>query len=366
MPSNCSLELDVYHPASLSDDEYTEDTIDWTVSTDQAHAFPFLLAPRSYAEQEIDPISCTASIGTVEVGVIDALTNPDDQTTGWMTARVHGLFGRRCRLRRYVNATIGWVVIADGPAGTPRMDASYAAYRWTIRDTRDTERQMQAFTDGGTTALVPRGSIYDWGFYEDDDGEHYLLPGLLTTEDGPVVGNIVHETGLFGYTYVDFRGHQSGSPNVIDDPRLVVNDTIKSAFALMETGSGKVTRHVDILWREIGGEWNVARPRQSSVFTQELVQFGEARLDPADEEPVPVIDFVLLRSDDQSVEDDFPESDTTVEVIVRYRGPASEEFPHYVEGELGDVLMGLYDGDYTRPQNTGILGNVYEIGRAHV
>src|SRR5262245_50475684 len=114
IPADCSLLLEVFTPVSIYDTETPE--VDWEVSTDPDHSYPFLLAPQQYAEQEIDPIRCTASIGTIEVGVIDKPLTPGDQQTGFMTAKVHDLLGRRCRLRRWINEEIGWVTIADGPA----------------------------------------------------------------------------------------------------------------------------------------------------------------------------------------------------------------------------------------------------------
>src|SRR4051812_14652818 len=109
MPARCSLLLEVYR----ADGE----VVDWSVSTDPAHQRPYLIGPANYEGQEIDPVAAAATIGTVEVGVIDPFQTPGDQTTGWMTERVGSLRGRRCRLRRYIDSTIGYVTLADGPAG---------------------------------------------------------------------------------------------------------------------------------------------------------------------------------------------------------------------------------------------------------
>jgi hypothetical protein len=186
--ASCSLLLEVFEPPSLEyDASDSSAVVAWSVSTDPAHARPWLLAPRQYAEQEIDPIACTASIGQVEIGVIDVPEVAGDQDTGWMTARVHDLLGRRCRLTRYIDATIGWVVIADGPAGNPSMDGSYSAFRWTIRDTREIERKMSAFQFGGTAGIVPRGAVYGFGYYTDQTGDHVLLSALLD-DPAPVWG----------------------------------------------------------------------------------------------------------------------------------------------------------------------------------
>src|SRR6185369_8260958 len=50
----------------------------------------------------------------------------------------------------------------------------------------------------------------------------------------------------------------------------------------------------------------------------------------------------------------------SIELIIRYRGPASEEFPYYVEGPLGEVLANLYTGVYAVAPTTGIDGFLYD------
>lgn len=359
MPLGCSLQLDVYFPPSLTG-EYDEDTIDWSASTDPDHAFPYLLAPRQYAEQEIDTIACTASIGQIEIGVMDVPTNPSDQQTGWMTARVHDVLGRRCRLRRYVNATIGWVVIADGPAGAPKMDTSYSAYRWTIRDTRETERKTLAFASGSAASIVPRGSIYGWGHYTDAEGSHVLLPSVLDT---PLTG-VFNKTdiGGIGQGLINLSSHFSGSPLVVDDPRLAVDEDAVNAMAMSQVGPNAfVARNADVLWREVGDSvWNIARSRGTVRYPQATFGYAEARLDPSDADPVTVLDYVVLFADDESVLADFPDDGADIEFIVRYRGPASEEFPYYIEGPLGTIIQNFYTGKYTIPDNTGITGSVYD------
>lgn len=359
MPLNCSLQLDVYYPASLSG-EYDEDVVAWSVSTDPDHDFPYLLAPRQYAEQEIDTIACTASIGQIEIGVLDVPINPTDQQTGWMTARVHDLLGRRCRLRRYVSLSIGWVVIADGPAGSPKMDTTYSAYRWTIRDTRDTERKTLAFASGGSASVVPRGSIYGWGHYTDGDGAHVLLPSTLTT---PIVG--VMSATNFGVALglINLAGHLSGSPLVVDDIRLVVDDDAAQAMATSQVGvNAFVARNADVLWRKVGdANWNVARPRGTVAFPQSFVGYTDARVDPADTDTVRVLNYVTLYAEPSGVvPGGFPADGDSVEFVIRYRGPASDEFPYYVEGVLGDVIINFYTGVYSNPVSTGIAGFSYD------
>src|SRR6185369_13249249 len=65
------------------------------------------------------------------------------------------------------------------------------------------------------------------------------------------------------------------------------------------------------------------------------------------------------------IPDGFPLiSGAAIELVLRYRGPASEDFPYYVEGPLGDVLTDLYNGAYSRaPQ---VDGFTYDPGEQDI
>lgn len=352
----CSLKLEVYTPISIYDDT---ETLDWEVSSDPSHEQPWLIAPRQYAEQEIDPIKCTASIGTIEVGVIDVPTVPGDQSTGWMTARIHDVKGRRCRLRRFIDDEIGWVIIADGPAGAPRMDASYAAYRWSIRDTRETERRLAAFQTGGVAAIIPRGSVYGFGEYTDDDGDHVLLPPVL---EDPVTGTYqLFPAGDLVYGLVNFAPLHFTGLGHLTEPKLIMDTEGQSAVQLAELLTNTWgAQFADVLWRVQGDTlWNKARPTTPSSFRQPFVGTSEALLNGIGD-PVLCANYVSLFID-ANVPDGFPLTDGVImEVVVRYRGPATEGFPYYVEGDLGDVLRDLYDGIYSIAPTFGIEGDTYD------
>lgn len=357
MPAPCSLLLEVYTPVSIYDDSIP--TVDWEVSSDPAHPTPYLLAPRNYAEQEIDPIECTATIGTVEVGVIDAPTIVGNQASGFMTAKVHDIVGRRCRLRRWVDDLSGWVTIADGAAGAPKLDASYSAYRWSIRDTRETERKLSAFGVGGVSGIVPRGSIYGFGEYTDDDGDHVLLPRLL---DAPIFGVYqLTSVGPYVMGLINFADHFSGGiGGTVDDPRMIMDEDAINAVQISEiSASAYATRNADVLWRvfELDTPWNVSRPTSPSTFRQPFVGTVDVT---SDGELVPALNFVTLFVA-HIIPPGFPtETDTIVAAILRYRGPADDAFPYYVEGDLGEVITNLYDGVYTTAPTDGIEGVTYD------
>jgi hypothetical protein len=357
------LQLDVYHPSPITIYDAPEDVVDYSVSTDKAHPFPYLIAPSQYAAQEIDPIQCTASIGTVSVGVIDVPTLSGDQTTGWMTARVFDLQGRRCVLRRWVDEATGWVVIADGPAGAPSLDQTYAAYRWTIRDTRDVERKLTAFENGGSASIVPRGAVYGFGSYLDDyDGIQYLLPPTL---EHPVVGHYeTAEEGGLGLT-VGLVNFASTIAAADDDGlrRLKIDDPGWDAVTLMEIATNVwASRYCDIVWRKVGDlEWNISRPTSPGFFRQPTVGSTDVTNPDDPTKLMRILDYVTLFTDTE-IPFGFPTTSCDVELVVRYRGPATSDYPYYLEGTLGEVLKNVYDGKYSLVPIDGITGFLYDPG----
>lgn len=352
MPAPCSLLLEVFTPISIYEGI---ETLEWEVSTDPDHAYPYLIAPRNYAEQEIDPIRCAASIGTVEIGVIDVPEIAGEQSSGWMTARIHDILGRRCRLSRWINEDLGWTVIADGPAGTPKLDSSYAAYRWSIRDTRETERKLAAFHVGGSCAIVPRGPIYGFGTYTEGEEDVQLLDSLLHV---PFTGKYnLTSVGPNQLGLVNLAAYFAGG--TLSDVRLVMDKAAQDAIQISEIVAHKWgARYADVLWRVAGDTpWNVARPLMPANIPQPFVGTAESVVDG---ETVTALNYVTLFLSPH-IPEGFPtENDIDIEVIIRYRGPASEAFPYYVEGRLGDVLQAIYSAEYSLAPTRGITGVMYD------
>lgn len=185
----CSLILELF--------EEDEVTVAWAVGTSPAHPNPYLMEAQNYGAQEIDVIAGAATIGQVEVVVIDKAQTPGDQDSGWLTERltdggVPAIRGRRARLTRFISEEEGFVVIADGPAGVPRMDSSFAAYQFVIKDVREAEREIRAFTRSEAW-LAPLGSETGFGRFEDEEGATQWL--VEPTE--PLVG-VYRETDFLG------------------------------------------------------------------------------------------------------------------------------------------------------------------------
>lgn len=340
MTRPCALQLDVYQ-----DDA---ETIDWSVSTDDGSARPYILAPANYDSQEIDPVTGSASIGTVEVGVVDPNQVAGDKTTGYMTERVGSIRGRRCVLRRYVNSTIGWIHIADGPAGVPRLDESYSAYRWAIRDVREIERKQKAFNDGRSTAVAPFGPIDGFGNLGDDG---WLLAPVTAS---PLVGTYhVNEGSIYGFRvgYVEFDWSAPGVPFA----NLVLSGEGEEALQSQGDTTRSIVPDVDILWRAAGSDdaWNISRP-MIPLYVNGEIPVGVVADGTIAGTNVRALQRIILwavplaTSTDPDAPFDADSVDGVgddLEIIVRHRGAASDDLPYYFEGSAGDFLRALYRGD---------------------
>lgn len=333
MPRLGSLLLEVYQSGGVD--------VDWSVSTDEDHFRPYLIGPTNYEGQEIDPVSAAATIGTVDVGVIDPATIPGQQDSGWMTARIGTIRGKRNRLRRWDGDVLGYVVVADGPAGTPRLDASYAAYRWPIRDTREIERKTQLFHKANSTAIAPRGPINGFGLKPDDS---FLLDPVT-----PLVGVYQYDEDLGlrrGQVVFDWGGP-------IPPAEFVVDEAGEEATRSQSDGNRGIHPNADILWRIAGSDdpWNVARPIWPAPFSFSGLGLANiVTVIDGDDEYRALQSVILFLQPIGAVPDgteplDGSEVDgADIEVILRYRGSASDDYPFYYEGTAGEFLADLYDG----------------------
>lgn len=355
----CTLVLEVY--------EDDRETVRWAVGTSPGHANPFLVEPDGYAEQEIDVASGAASIGTVSVTIIDPAVTPGDQDSGWLTARlaIDGLEdvrGRRCRLRRFISEADGFYVLADGPASMPRLDASYSAYTFEIRDTRETERKIRAFDSGGglasdaaigTRTLLPDGVYGGYGY--DAGTDTYLLPAAE-----PLTG-----------TYFEFSHPLLAFPGGAVD--LTGNTTAQRVMSIAAEGQtrGAITYHEGTLsawytsfagiilrWRQAGSmdPWKEI----SSTLVADDEGGGGGRLiagtyHPSDTDRQGFLATTLYMGDKRGAAE-LPVDGQAIEFFVVYAGAPSKELPTYIEGiSAGQFAENVYAGAYSARDENGDL-----------
>jgi len=371
-------------PCTLILQVYEEDraTIAWEVGTDPDHPNPFLALPENYDEQEIDVVNGAATIGQVEAIVVDPNQIVGDQYSGWMTERlsegsITAVHGRRCRLIRYISPELGWIVLADGPAGPPRMDESYAAYRWTIRDTRETERAIRAFVSADVWVL-PLGIESGWGY---DAGEWLVPPA------DPLTGSVCRDAYSVSVTLDDYWSSSFGcppgaispsSPDLLDD--AVVIQSLEMFLPVWDDVAG-VQRYPDVrvMWRPSGGgpdDWVEFDPRYTDnegLVGDRLVLGREDAVTPGGVTVTAAYRLVLwnfFTSGVPSLQENLetapslPANGQEVEVAVRWVGAPSAERPVFLEYDedgvtrltTGKLLRNLYDGVYSaRDPDTGAV-----------
>lgn len=358
---------------------YEEDreTVAWQVGDYSDHPNPYLCLLENYGEQEVDFVAGAVTIGQVEVVVIDRRQTAGDQDSGWMTERLSEgglgvIHGRRCRVIRYISEELGWVVIADGPASPPRLDESYSAFRWVIRDTRDTERKIRAFVSANTSWLLPMGVGDGFGAYVD---ENEVSQWLVPPAD-PLVGDYSYDpTDEDAKGFVIFPDYWSGafSPQgtpygtqTVDEDVVILPDIQTYATSAgLALGDPRPVYYewpgLEVLWRPSGSsaDWTVIQPTHLLVDERTAKPRGEEYFIPprpliyakaaelVDGTEVLAAYRILLRGN--QAEGTFPTDGDEIEVAVRYTGPPTETYPLHIEGiTTGQLLKNLYDGVYSR------------------
>lgn len=230
----CALVLELY--------EDDGETLAWEVGTSPYHSRPYLCLPDNYGAQEIDIVAGAATIGQVEVTVIDKAQIPGDQDSGWLTERLSSggvpvIRGRRCKLTRYISPELGYVVIADGPADTPRMDDSYAAYKWVIKDVRETERKIRAFTRASTW-MLPMGAEQGWGYYLDE----FAADQWLVSPRAPLTGTYTEDEGVWGVVVLDDYWQAAFTSNHYPTTDKVLSRDVELADAVNDLDVSEVER----------------------------------------------------------------------------------------------------------------------------
>lgn len=331
-----------------------DDETPWIeVSTDPAHARPYLHLPGEYDVGDVDLLRGRALVGEMLVRVIDPQTGAD-QSERWLTERLgvpqteegaghSAVNGRRARLVE------GSAVVLDGMVSGVRLSQSFAGFEFNLRDIRERHRKRSLFTRTGTATVLPRGVLDGYGQLP---GGGWLVPPtrpLAATwrQESPLLGG----SGYFDLTsYWQGGGggsipHRSGATV---PPELVLTDAMREAAVRDDQGRYP---HLAVLWRPlVGGAWRrIGRPGGGgSLFTREVLNAYPARLRGAGErdgEEVQAVGYIgcsrLL------FQDPLPSDGQNVQVVVLYAGPPSEEYPFHWEGEAGDFLARVYAGEWS-------------------
>lgn len=395
--SPCSLELTVY------DDDRA--TILWKAGTSPDHDQPYLVEPDDYGSQEVDFAAGAATLGTVTVTVVDVAQSIGDQESGYVTGKlsrvgIPDLAGHRCRLVRFISEALGGVVVADGPAGTPTMDQSYAAFSWPIRDTRDAERKIKAFMTAEGLLMPPSrpggtGLNYNrepYGYDPvTDTWLNYAMPplvgiftrggplgmdptqsGSIALDGNPIDNVVLPDVNVDFFEYVAGRvrdlivepGGTSWTTPPQQASRIQGTEGVAGIIAFRNHSDAPPEgREEDILtvlwrdnvtkgdWHEIGRTWGIRYFAHNPIPTfPNLILAGEESEDEG---------YFLVHTfyfGDLSEIPDIPEDGQEIELLVMARGPANKLHPFTLEGvTAGQFAKNVYDGVYSPRDANGEL-----------
>lgn len=307
----------------------------FTVSTDPAHAQPYLKPFSSYPEQEIDFVRGSASIGGMSVEIVDVPTDPTDQTTGYLTGQLADANGYSQVNGHRVLVTedrgAGAETVLDGVVRSVVLLDTFVTYALELRDIRERERKTKAFETTDTPTILPRGVLNGYGV--SINGRKYPIPATspLTgfyRADGANRGEI--EFG-FGAQLAELKltepmreAFENISP-LEDEPETLIYDRWKLLWRDKATG-GAYTEVTQVAHRHAS------------------LSGGGGRL------PYSVGGGYIggLRINNLVSSDTLPSNGQEIEVIVQYDGPVTEEWPYHLEGlTVGELLRNAYRGDHS-------------------
>lgn len=139
-------------------------------STDPTHPRPYLREVKDWSATEVEFNTMSSTIGELRLEVLDKRTDPADQDSGILTARLEGIIGKRALLRRFDPTTEEMVPCFNGVIKSYTMGGSgegLVVVTLSIRDMRERERDQRLFVsntvlfgkDGGSGPAINYGEL---------------------------------------------------------------------------------------------------------------------------------------------------------------------------------------------------------------
>lgn len=336
--------LPIYELTVFDDDDTTEL---FDVSTDPAHARPYLQAPTGWPEQEVDFAKGAASIGQLNVEVVDVRQTATDQATGYLTAQLadagySALNGHRALLTEDLGG--GPTTVLDGVIRSVQLLDTFATYQLELRDIRERERRAKAFATTTTPTIFPRGVLNGYGptisipFF----GGNFQFPVAPTQ---PLQAFYRQQSATRGYFEL-----LPVQPNFQVFPWLGTKQ--KEAIDSTKTAIIGGVERPDILEHDL---WQVLWRDTSAggaYATITRIAHTHPDLPGGVNEFAPYLVFQnrvqVIRVNNEISGDTLPANGQDVDFILQYIGPPTPDWPHHIEGlTAGEYLRNLYRGDYS-------------------
>jgi hypothetical protein len=317
-------------------------------STDATDERPYLKVVELADEQRIDLLEGTATIGQLNVQVVDVRQDPEDQASGFLTSILADSDGESARLGRLALmerevAPEEWrsrFYIVD----SLELLDTLVTYLLILQDVRSRERDVRLFTRSRTTALLPLGHVIGgYGGVVPDALEH---PVRATARDKG--------------TYVEA---------VLDEPLPLPDADVEAAVAAKpryeaDTGSfvGFFVEDATVLWRPLGGSYVVLEGVEAVWMAdgQPASLFGTTQDVPAGERQERGERWRVFLAGGA-----VPNDEQEIEIVVRYDGEPTERFPFHFQGTSGQLLKEILEGEHSdepldEPFNEAVIGALVE------
>lgn len=315
-----------------------------TFSTDPAHPRPYLKFAKDIGDSEVDFINGSSVIGQITAEIIDARRVATDQDTGIFTyllataAGDSALLGVRVVYRQ--QRTDGtWEVIFDGIGGEVTMP-KLTTFKWQLRDARERERKMRAFSSATYTIIFPHvGPSSGWGYRTRYDA----VTGWAKTGN-PVMPEIYGLDGRVTHLPNDglsfeFDYRPKNQPNIRDlliamtQPYPVEGDPQQMYF-----------KDVLLEWSTDNLNWKQIVQPQAHAYGASMLRWTAYNILWPRAIIVGHVTDPLLR----------PANGATVYVRMRSMRAPSAEMPLFLQGNAGQILKDLYDGVYSPTGTTPV------------
>lgn len=341
----------------FADDDTTELA---SISTDPAHANPYLVPIESRGEQSVNFIEGAASIGQIRFRVLDKRRTAIDQQSGWFTYLIsaggkHALVGRRVTAAQQTEVGGAYEQFFNGVIEeTPKLTGrDMVFYEVSCRDIRERERQTEAFINATGRTILPWGLTEGYGL---SDGGTYLIPpeapitGVFRKTAHPYLtpfptaGRVTFDKTAADWGVDEARMdllHRLGRYIEMPDTQLFTLDILGTQL------TAKAAKRITVKWRAKGSSdaWTVLTdmPWETTTFNNLLGGVYGVSADVFGNGAQNPFPFGMFLSGPN-----LPAEGQAIELFVLPTDlPPSSEVPLYIERNAGELLKGLYDGEFS-------------------
>lgn len=313
--------------------------VDATCSTVSTHARPYLLPLGNGVDSSISFVDGTASIGQINLSILDKRKVATDQATGWFTElmALNGesrISGRMVRVELKDNAG-AWYHSFTGVVGDHNLDNNMVKYNLSLRDTKERGRKVRLFTKIKTSSLFPAGPVDGYGKL--GNNEYVVDPSGV----------------LKGKFIVDVTESRSGRivlntpiPTTIEEMRQTpyrLYGHVQPTYDAAGTYTGHKYSNMIMKWRYPGGAWTTLEnmPYYESTATYRFLDGIFSIITPKGKVE---FQYFPIHAD---VATSLPTNGSDVEIQVIANSYPSERTPFFFEGSFGQFLKNAYDGQYS-------------------